>query len=158
MECLYSLIEMSQFQDWLSDNDKTGTIQRSDTGKEQYRYDRIDFPTNVPISEMLSGKDSNVEIITRKIYEKYVKNGSVYEINISFLLRKQFAQIIESQQLNDGKGQDWNQLMHVLDRCNHANRTLLMYSLTRFKQSDDFEEVRQIFHDHDDVQLQITAN
>ena len=158
MECLYSLIEMSQFQDWLSDNDKLGVVNKN---KEEYRYNRIQFPSNVPISEMLSGKDINVKMITKKIYEKYVKNGSIYEINISFVLRNRFAQIVESQQMNNDNDWDWNQLMHVLDKCNHANKTLLMYSLTRFKQSEDFEEVRQIYRDHnnnDDGQLQIITN
>ena len=154
MECLYSLIEMTQFQDWLMDNDTNETISHKD--KEEYRYNRIIFPSNVPISEMLSGKDVNVEIITQNMYEKYVKTGSEYEINISYTLRNQFSEIIV-QQIERHKEQDWlNELMDVLDKCNHANKTLLMYSLTRFKHSDDFDQVRKILQD--DGQLQITTN
>ena len=79
-----------------------------------------------------------------------------YEINISYALRSQFSKIV-IQQLEGQEEQNWlNQLMDVLNKCNHENKTWLTYSLTRFKHSDDFDEVRQILKD--DGQLQIATN
>ena len=146
MECLLSVIEISQFQDYLMSND--GNFKIGADARHKVRGSKITFPSNVPLSEFLCDAKKNnndIKIIIHEIYRKYISNGSEFEINIPSTIRSRFNEINQKSDI------DWNDLMLLLEKCKQEMKILLMYSLTRFKATPQFDEVKQIFNNQEIV-------
>eukprot|EP01083_Nonionella_stella_P213742 770614_1 len=90
MECLLAFIEISQYQDYLYGEN----IDNLDENNVQ----RVEFADNIPISEIIEAKENvnkeynniflaHAKIKAHKLYNKYVKYGAEFEINISSVER-----------------------------------------------------------------------
>ena len=148
---MLSFIEMSQFQNYLIENDNEQRISPDVIAKIRLGND-MEFAKNIPISEIVErefkckndGQMSKLKMKVYQIYKKYIEVGSEFEINISSLQRselKYIANLSSFLQLNI----NMDDLVMVFQDCKETMRLLLMYSLARFKSTKEFEEIEQIF-------------
>ena len=151
MECMLSFIEMSQYQNYLIQNDSEQAINSEIITKVRARSEN-GFAKNIPISEIIEpefNSESDDQIFEFKIkayniYKKYVQVGSEFEINVSSLTRSKLKYVADlSSFLNVDTS--INDLVMMFEECRIEMRLLLMYSLARFKATKEFEEIEQIF-------------
>ena len=134
MECLLSMIEIHQIEDYLCDNDVNNEIDQ----EAKQNLKRIVFPANVPETELL--KYTDIADITRGVFMKYIESGSEFEVNIPSGLRSDFMSTLQKQNIN------WGDLMLLLERWKQEMRMLLMYSFGRFKKTAEFDQIIKIFN------------
>ena len=149
MECMLFFIEVTQFQNYLIQNDEDSKIDNNIMTSISLG-DAI-FAENIPISEIVqfefepkNDKIYGFKMKAYKIYKKYIEVGSEFEINISAMERSKLAYIANLSsflQVNT----DINDFLIMFEECKKAMRLLLMYSLTRLKLSPEFKEIEQIF-------------
>ena len=153
MECLLSYIEFTQYQHYLINN----FINELDEDIVN-KLNLVSFPSNVPISSIISTKqmdDNDVEnsvsenkIKAFKLYKKYIKCESEHEINISYEMRKNLDDIFGNVDnlINKYTNINNNDLLKCFNDCKEAMQILMLSSFNRFKQSDEFIQVQQIFN------------
>merc|ERR1712228_190425 len=173
-ECLISFIEFNQFQQYVEEHMKNGTEtdQTSAMFKEvlnDFRHyvqesidkmELIDFPSNVPISEIIEQKEEMKEdanesdddgfmvgakLKARKLFEKYIKIGSKFEINISSHNRGALYHVLDNEDGLMSLNMNCSDLLLLLEPSKNEMSALLGYSLTRFRFSDEFESVKVLF-------------
>eukprot|EP01084_Bolivina_argentea_P007966 14909_1 len=135
MELVLSVIEMSQFQEFLFRNDLANEI----TEVTRNKFTQISFAANIPLSEIIES-DKNAETKALMIYKKYIENGSQFEVNIAHSLRN-----VMSMHMDVEQAMDVNAVIVLLEECKMCMKTLLLFSLTRFKNTPQFEEIKHIF-------------
>ena len=110
----------------------------------------VEFPENVPPSTIVSGKwamknDEELKILhdpktkARKLYKKYVKTGSEFEINIKSETRRRVSMILDNwTHLLDNYDITVDDLFLIFNDCKEQVMTLLNHSLVRFKDETDY--------------------
>ena len=143
MECLLSIIEFNQYQQYLlnHENDKID----SNTLNKVLLFD---FPSNIPISEIIEEKyDDNQDIKmykmkAHKLYLKYIRVGSEYEINISGVQRDEIANLLDNlNHLLSNNKITPNALFILFEQCKQEMFQLLQSSLHRFRYEDEFNQI-----------------
>jgi len=95
--------------------------------------------------------DDDVEFVreckwkAHQLYVKYVRPGAQWEINIAWDLRQNLRALLDDEQRWLGNPQ-WNELLKLrdlFDKCCDVTRRLMNQSLTRFKNSDKFNKIKQ---------------
>ena len=154
MECLLSFIEMSQYQNYLIENDTENRLTEDEINMVKSE-NQIGFATNIPISEIIqwefNSKDSDqmfaFKMKAYKLYKKYIEVDSEFEINISSSERAKFAYIANLSsflKLNT----NIKDLLLLFEESKKQMKLLLMYSLTRFKLTPEFEPIKHIFDEN----------
>ena len=100
MELLLSYIEFTHFQQSLKDD----KYKLDKSLAENIEYKLLEFPSNVPQSLIvhkqwaLSIGDhlQNPKVKAYKLYNKYVKTGAEFEINVSYSTRKRCQSMLEN--------------------------------------------------------------
>ena len=125
-ELLLSLVEFIQFKQAIH------RIMQSDASSlRNNRFMSIEFPECVPKSSIVHDEEDDFEQKAYKLYTKYVRVGSEYEINISFGLRAQLTHRFE-------RNTEVKALVSVFDDCCNEMQRLLGYSLSRFKEKPQY--------------------
>jgi len=141
MELLLSLVEFIQFKQAIKGancsmkgTQQIVTVTTDSIGPQESNIDvddpfvNIELPDCVPESSIVHNENDSFQIKARKLYEKYIKIGSEYEINIASGLRKQSMDIFESTRDDI----ICMEAVHtVFDGCCNEMIVLLGYSLTR---------------------------
>jgi len=174
MELLLSLIEISQFQQHM----EKIAAQKNEAFKETSLFAKRDlqFSPGIPKSalvfdnktnrDMINGfqqKNPNLQldeglleckVIVYRIYQKYIRVGSEYEINISSRNRGTLRFLIDdSQQWLSGQylttpgspydnGVTWELLYHIFNPPLIETFRLLWTSYTRFQGTEEFEALK----------------
>eukprot|EP01084_Bolivina_argentea_P156145 272111_1 len=150
MECLLSLIEFHQFEKYLIKKMFEMEYNNLDIPKIKC----IDFPENIPnslIVEMVENDSKNnsdtefcAKMKAHKLYEKYILTGSEFEINISGVM-KQSIDILENKQLLIECNIHLKDLILLFEPIKHEMIQLLQFSFFRFKQKEEYSQIKQIF-------------
>ena len=162
MEVLLSIIEFQQFQDYLismSDSDNVDILQS---------LKQIKFYSNMVQSEIiqttkrsldgLSNSDSDqkvqiqinthsAKINAHKLYIKYIKWGSEFEINIGSIPRLQLKNQLDSLDILLETDLSINDLILLFEDAKSDQLKLLRHSLNRFRYLDEFDKVLSLFQD-----------
>lgn len=142
MELLLSYIEFSHFQQLL----KQDKYKLDIALKENKEYKLLEFPKNVPQSSIVSNQwalsigDSMQDPKTKayKLYNKYVKTGAEFEINVSYATRKKCQNMLENfSVLLEDETIQIEDLFKIFHECKKQVTGLLNNSLTRFKNTTD---------------------
>ena len=151
MEILLYVIEISQFQDYLR--------PYLDKNKE-HNVTQIQFK-NVPNSAILEETDEivlnpdtmndkelfiqNAKIKAHKLFEKYIDDGTTFEINISGKMRDVLTDILcdlDALQSNESIG--INELYTIFEESVQEMMTLQSISFERFRKSEAFDAVKAL--------------
>ena len=157
MECLLSVIEIMQFQEYILKLEAT----------EKDNIQMIKFHANIPISNIIEHDDNanntqskleSVKIMAYIIYGKYIEPGARFEVNISWTMRAQLTQSLGNLDVilaNDEM--DLEQLLMIFEECKKEMVMLLKYSLGRFRNQPAYDELASIFDDNDDYSHKINT-
>eukprot|EP01083_Nonionella_stella_P135292 411578_1 len=161
LECLLAYVEMTQFQQYMIDNN---------TNNNKIAQETIDklklliFPSSIPMSHIvdddiqlfkfknIKNNDVQYKLKLAKLFAKYVKIGAPYEINISYSQRNAWMSMMSTpsnlwsfMQLKV----DLNEILLLIEQCKTTLNKLLEHSLNRFKTYAKFEEVISILDRRD---------
>ena len=122
----------------------------------------IDFP-DIPNSEIIEtdgieivlesdiGNDKelftrNAKIKANKLYQKYIENGTTFEINISGKMRDKLTDTIgDLDELLANESIGINELYTIFEESVQEMMTLQSISFERFRQIKEFEAIQAIF-------------
>ena len=139
MENLLSYIEFTQYMQNVKDNHKVNEEISQDVNL-------IQFPENVPMSSIvgnqwalsINDKLDNDKVRAHKIYDKYIKIGSEFEINVPWDVRKKCAlKMDDLRTMTDNHTISANDLFVVFNQCRDEVTKLLNNSMVRFKNETD---------------------
>ena len=87
----------------------------------------------------------NAKIAAFQLYDKYIKHGSKFEINIPWSIRQEMESKIDNEQklINDTEC-SIRDLILIFDNAKAEMYQLLNFSLARFKSSDSFHVIMQL--------------
>eukprot|EP01084_Bolivina_argentea_P148361 259402_1 len=166
IECLLSVIELGQFEKFICElMKKHGTPTKLPT----LQLEHVIKNSNIPTSDILENQErlqnfisesaasrSNSVIIelneaklkAHKLYNKYIRIGSEFEINLPSYMRKQIANILgDVSKLVQNKDLQLTDLLLVFKSAKDEMKKYLNYSYTRWKQQKEFQQVVVLFMD-----------
>jgi len=139
MENLLSYIEFTQYMQNVKDSHEVNEEISED-------INLIQFPENVPMSSIvgnqwvlsINDKLDNDKVRAHKIYDKYIKTGSEFEINVPWDVRKKCAlKMDDLRTMTDNHTIRADDLFVVFNPCRDEVTKLLNNSLVRFKDETD---------------------
>eukprot|EP01084_Bolivina_argentea_P282974 484527_1 len=145
VECLLSYIEFSQFEEFCIN--KFISAQELEQLK---RFDFICFPNNIPISGIIESNSVNKEeifasdlrIMAHLIYEKYVRVGAEFEININSDDRKKLREALGDLEICLSENSvTITEIVMLFEKARMEMYRFLLFSFRRFKQDNDWEAV-----------------
>ena len=173
MELILSLIEMIQYKQAIYDYIFSEECSVNVEENEEQNWDisnSIDFGEMVPRSKIVYGQLSEEysQVLKRfgnddqcqekiadfklrgyQLFKKYVIIGSKYEINIAYLVRKRFSELMGNvdswmeNDLNENSGDDKQGLLFLFklfDQAMDETRGLLQFSFSRLKTSAAYRQ------------------
>jgi len=142
-ECLLSTTEFVYFKKYIYDNNKDsipGTYQDNFEDIPELPLDTIPVP-----SIILDNEDTTFKVNKQyrnkilKIYHKYIRVGSEYEINISYSDRKKFTQLFKDEQhWLDNESYKLMEIFTIFDGVIHQLMKLQNDSFRRFTNTDEY--------------------
>ena len=140
MEILLLCIEVAQYQQYIKP--QLGDGIQSNVTEIEYE--------NIPNASILETDDDasfilSAKTIANRLYEKYVEEGSEYEINISGTMRDELTDLIGNlDQLISDETVDLDRLYAMFEQSVQEMMTLQNISFERFKQSETFSDVKAL--------------
>eukprot|EP01084_Bolivina_argentea_P041032 75716_1 len=139
MELSLSLIEMVQFQEYVEQNSNNLSVS----------VVSVELAVSVPISKIIEEKEDipqdfedkcmyNVKIKAHKIYNKYVKVGSEFEINISAEQRNEMKNILDNLNQLMNYNVKYNDMYLIFEESKKEMLILLNSSLMRLKRRPEY--------------------
>ena len=147
MELLLSYIEFQQFEDYIK-----SLIDDPDESKT--KTTTLTFPESVPSSEIINthttesdvsiGNDKDcvlrdAKIKAHKIFNKYIKCGCQYEINIEYKQRQKLTVLLGDLDALMVYNVNLLDLKSLFAECKNEMFTLLTWSLGRFKTKKEYQ-------------------
>eukprot|EP00483_Globobulimina_turgida_P012289 UN12311 len=126
-------------------------IERNDNAMLNLNF--FEIPSNVPISDIIDSKDENeiietllsVKIRAHKLYEKYIKVSSEFQVNISGRMSDAIGAILSDLNvLKNNNEISLKDLVLLFDSPRYEMLLLLEFSFSRFKATNDFDEIVRI--------------
>ena len=152
MECLLSLIEFIQFEEYVYEHIQNDKKLEMDFSKESTMIrnnHKIYLPDSIPKSSIVfSNDDTNkswIENAKHKCYLifcKYINIESEYEINIAWRLRQKLIRILgnETNLISDESINEFI-LLNIFSRCGKEMINLMNGSFSRFKDTPNFQSL-----------------
>ena len=144
MECLLSLIEITQYQQYcLKEMSMSNDLDRDNN---KYDHGLISFPYIVPLSAILENEKTDFKRKAYEIYNKYIKIGSEFEINISWDSRVLFRNMFDDEEFftNNAKIKMMDVFL-LFDEARLQMMRLLINSLSRLKQQPEYDTIKALF-------------
>ena len=168
LECLLSYIAFTQYQDILKE------YIEDDEALEKVNIFR--FPENIPMTGVLEtvhtkseeqeikecGDEdvddvvdlhselilNNAKLMAFEIYERFIKEGSEFEINISSLQRKPLINLLDDLENLMKIDITIVNLFLLFEDAKYEMWHLMQFSLQRFQGESDFKQVQMIFNNN----------
>ena len=151
LECILSVIEFIQFKKKIYDYCKENN---QDLDDEYNKY--LILPSNCPQSIIVYPNDENIinefsnkyyKLIAYKLYNKYIKVGSKFEINLAYQDRKKYLRLMDNygEWILELKYSSNIKLFNLFDLCIKEMCCLLLSSFIRFKKSNQYQILRHSF-------------
>ena len=174
MECLLAYIELTQFQQYIIANNRDNGKITSETFKA-LKLTR--FPSSIPMSSIVEEdivlskfnkmKNNAYEYKLKgyKLFDKYIKTDSEFEINISWQQRNAWMSMMSTASNLWAFMQtkvDLNELLLLVEDSKNVMRELMDHSLFRFKSYDSFNEIIQALsaidsHEHSKSSMNLSS-
>merc|ERR1711902_199515 len=100
-------------------------------------YLTVELAECIPKSSIVFNQTEDFERKASRLYRKYIRIGSEFEININYSLRKQLMDRFDTQS-NSNSNEQRDELHSVFDKCCKEMTKLLRFSLTRFKTKPEY--------------------
>jgi len=143
-EILLSLIEIQQYATYLQ-SQMEATVA---TVESQY-YD-ISLPKSVPISSIVEDETTDFRMKAYRLYQKYIRVESEYEVNISWEHHNRFAAVMDDVDfLMRNQALDMADFHAMFVVVQKEMMRLLKCSFQRFAQRDEFEKVVAFFAENE---------
>merc|ERR1712083_800442 len=120
-----------------------------DMSIEDDDHEQIEFAPNVPLSVIIEEEYgilpyedeflASAKVKAHKLFNKYIKYGSEFQINISSMDRNKIVAMLGDLEGVLSGTADLNELYAVFEVCRTEMDKLLQYSLTRFRFKEIFE-------------------
>ena len=164
MECLLSFIAFTQFQD--------GLRKYIDDKEVISKVDVFTFPDNIPLTGILQKEGKNLDDDTvlqiemkdmeikeidnddeilndakdksYKLYERFIIEGSEFEINISGRQRQPLIDVLDNLDELKQLNVNINDLYLMFQDAKNEMWHLLQFSMQRFQAESDFKQVQLI--------------
>ena len=148
MELLLSYIEMTQFQKYIAKY-----MKDHDCDVKDIDIALPNFPDNIPMSEIIEAEEEivivgdtdsddrfidNAKIKAHKIYNKYIRQGSEFEVNISSAERGRLANLLHKLEVLMSYNMNLRDLMLLFEKCKMEMKLLQSFSCTRFRSDSEF--------------------
>ena len=142
-ECVLSMIEFIQFkakiyEDKLRMTDQAGAMSMDSVNEEM---DLFNLPTACPQSDIVFDETKGFKQIALDLYQKYVEQGSEWEINVAYKTRGFYEDLFEDEaewMANEEYEDDAN-LYALWDRAIGEMNSLIKAAFVRFKSSTQFK-------------------
>jgi len=138
-ECLLCIIEMQQFKDRLF-KERLTENQRLMMAKSMRRLKTQHFlhiGNTCPKSQIVYGEGSDWKYMAINLYKKYIKRGSIYEVNLEWETRRELSDLIANNRWTTNAEYDDPLNMYCLfDGCLLELHSLLLPAFCRFCDSD----------------------
>ena len=148
MELLLSYIEITQFQQYIAEQMEPSQLKGAG-------IHLIVFPSNIPQSEIIECKEeftiqaesemdrddifiNNAKIKSHKLYNKYIKSGSEFEVNIPSEERYKLSNMLDKLDLLLSYNMNLVDLLLLFEECKQEMKVLQTFSLSRFKNHTEF--------------------
>merc|ERR1712154_117155 len=156
-ECLLSMIEILQFKQRIAteglknishrnDNHLTVMGVQSNQNEEEDSKQFIILPKGCPQSAIVYGEEYNdYKSMARAIYNKYIRIGSEFEVNIDYAARNLYRNLLEDEQSWKGNiiYDDPQKLYYLFNPCIDKMVQLISPSFTRFRQSKQYKLLKE---------------
>ena len=130
-ECLLSIVEFIQFkQRVVRDNDDDGV---------EFEENKLKLFGSITKSVIVYNDDDDYKEIVNKLYGKYIKIGSEWEINIDYTNRNRYMNLIENNTINY---EDIEMVYTLFDACIDNMVGLIIPAFTRFKNSKKYQVIK----------------
>ena len=166
MELLLSYIEISQYQKYVIE------LSNEEININVDKYKQMVLPSNLPVSSILQKErkygtesiknektqstamneqlesaniDNNLKLKGYSLYKKYIKIGSEFEINIIWQQREALMEVFDNHSVLLNNQTTMNHIFQLFEVCKEEMVTLMGYSLDRFMQKDEFQQLRLLF-------------
>ena len=148
MECLLSFIEFSQFE-------QVAMLHLDDPSSLNYHF--ISFPSNIPLSAIIEdtqcADDGDVvvrmKVMAHKLYLKYIREQSEFEINIGSRLRRHSDAILgDLDRLKENQSIKIKDLVELIEASRMEMFKYLEHSYTRFKRRKEWKRVESVLRGH----------
>eukprot|EP01084_Bolivina_argentea_P258959 436779_1 len=140
-ECLLSMIEFIQYRNTIKSADHDNHTKNALIDarlNEELR--EIKLPLDIPKSSIVFDNELNDKAKAELLYNKYIKIGCEYEINISSKNRNALAEIFENSQYDKDNNKAFSDPF-IFDRTCEDMVRLLSYSFSRFQSKPQFRKL-----------------
>lgn len=145
MEVLLSWLEIYQYQIYVISQCNNSDDSVLDLDNIELYNDMDICMEKLPHSVIVYDDNKSLYEKARMIYEKYMNDGSEYEINISWKLRNKLREtMVDSTSFDDERVMTKQDLLELFEECKMEMLQLLGYSHDRFKQMDEYQQIRDI--------------
>ena len=137
-ECLLSLIEMQQFKERIV-RDKSVQI-------DEHTNECFMLPKSCPRSQLVHGHGRNdYKTMAFEIYHKYIRIGSLFEINIDYNTRHLYRSLLENEEKwqQNVEYDDAKKLYCLFNPCIERMIQLSSPAFTRFKKTTKYRLLRK---------------
>ena len=151
LECLLSLIEMVQFQNYIWEKRCNEIQMENDMEQVDCEFgSEFQFASNVPLSRIIEEQETIpegyvddefmyfIKIKAYKIYNKYVKVGCEYEINISGTERTRIGNMLQNLDKLVAFTVTFKEMYEIFEVAKREMMILLEYSLCRLKSESGY--------------------
>ena len=156
MELLLSYIEFQQFEDYV----KSHLDDKDESEIKTIPVPILTLPESVPSSEVFDADNDvhtktdesddkdwilcDAKIKAHRIFNKYIKCGCQYEINIQYQQRQQLSVILGDLDTLKANNVTLKDLKSIFSECKTEMVTLLTWSLSRFKSKKEFQGIKDM--------------
>lgn len=110
-----------------------------------YEFSDDGVPESKIVFDEMFNDNSNYKVIAYKLYLKYIRTGSEFEINISGRLRRRCDEIMDiSKNPKSNSDELTIEFLKLFNRCNNANLQLMKGSLFRFRLTVEYQELKKL--------------
>merc|ERR1712154_300099 len=100
------------------------------------------MPPDCPMSDIVYGEGNDYKCMAKEIYLKYIKSGSIHEINLVGTTRKKLANLMDNNWSANEVYEDSKKLFFLFDECLHEMHSLVNPSFCRFRDSNSYKLIQ----------------
>lgn len=103
------------------------------------------LPPKCPESAIVHSDHDSYKKIARKLYLRYIRTGSEFEINLRYSDRKKYKELMESETdwLKETVYDSNTKLFELFDGCISEMCTLLIAAFMRYKKSHEYQVLKR---------------
>jgi len=151
MECLLSFIELSQWEmlamRWIREHSNSNIESTAS-------FLFMAFPSNIPTSSVITqtlqtpcaDMRCKLKIMAHRLYEKYIREYSEFEINVNSRIRKHADRVLaDVERLKRDDGVKVSEIVRLFEEARQEMHSFLSSSFGQFQRRREWSRVQSIF-------------